>query len=231
LGPSSQNKIIALIICLLAASAFIYRQAPPRQVSAKPAPLQTLMAAIPGWELIASIPLQEEIIASLALDDYAYNTFAREGNTVSLYIGYYFTKGKVGASHSPLVCFPGQGWKLSEKENRTVTVQGHALHLAQMVAERNGRRELLQYWFQAYDLTSPGTFAQKINTLRTLLLHGKEDNAFVRLTIPIDDNNASEATRIGDQFIQNFYPIFLQHITQQELPAPASARPENSDAP
>lgn len=187
------------------------------------------MAAIPEWVRTDTVPLQEKYITALALDDYVYDTFAREGKTVSLYIGYYFTKDKVGAAHSPLVCFPGQGWTLSEKENRTVTVDGHAVHLAQMVAELNGRRELLQFWFQAYDQTSPGTFRQKINTLRTMLMHGRDDNAFVRITIPMDNHNLSEAARIGDQFIQSFYPVFLNYVTQQGSPAPASGRPQPSD--
>jgi len=214
LGPSNRNKIIVLTLCLLATSAFIYRQDPPR-VSGKPLSLQTFMGAIPEWELTGTAPLQEDVIASLALDDYVNDTFVRDGNTVSLYVGYYFTKDKVGAAHSPLVCFPGQGWILSTKEEHSLAVNGNTVNYATMVATRGESRELIIYWFQAFDRTSPGTLAQKINSIWAHIMHSGEDNAFVRLSIPLNNHSPAEATRIGEAFVSSFYQIFLQYITSQ----------------
>lgn len=214
MGSSNRCKIIAITLCLLATSAFIYRPSPPR-VSGKPMPLHALMATISDWELTGSTPLQKEIISSLALDDYVYDTFAKDGNSVSLYVGYYFTKAKVGAAHSPLVCFPGQGWILSEKEEHILSVHGNNISYATMVATRGETRELILYWFQAFDRTSPGTFSQKINSILAQIMHKGEDNAFVRLSIPLSDLSPAAAILIGNEFITSFYPVFMQYITSQ----------------
>jgi hypothetical protein len=83
-----------------------------------------------------------------------------------------------------------------------------------MVASIGPRKELLIYWFQAYDRTSPGTFRQKFNTLLSKFHKGREDNAFVRITVPMNEITVDEAYSTGKNFIEKFYPHFLKYVRE-----------------
>ncbi len=211
MGYLNRSKIIAVIIALLTVSYFVHHKTPTASVQ-RGKPLAEAIASFASWQPLSAIPIDKEILTSLELDDYLYRAYRRGNETVSLYIGYYFTAGKVGAAHSPLVCFPGQGWSLSDKTNRIITVGNNTVHFAQMVAERRDQKELILYWFQAYDRSSSGTFMQKVNTFRSRFFDGKEDNAFVRITIPVEGEKVSEAALAGEEFIETFYPVFLKFV-------------------
>lgn len=83
-----------------------------------------------------------------------------------------------------------------------------------MVASIGSRKELLIYLFQAYDRTSPGTFLQKLNTLWSKFRNGREDNAFVRITVPLNGMAVDEAYSTGKKFVENFYPQFLKYVRE-----------------
>ena len=67
-------------------------------------------------------PLGPKIVKALELDDYANQSYSDGKDTISLYIGYYFTAKKVGAAHDPLVCFPGQGWVVSDTQKDKIVL-------------------------------------------------------------------------------------------------------------
>jgi EpsI family protein len=205
------HKIIILIICFGLTSILIYR-APTSKAVKKEVPLAEALADIQGWSLIENAPLDPKIVKALELDDYANHSYSSGSDTVSLYIGYYLTTKKVGAAHSPLVCFPGQGWVLSKAQKKSLIVQRNNVHLMSMIVSRGEVRELVLYWFQAFDKTSPGTFLQKVYALLAKFLHAREDNAFVRVSAPIAGEDVEAAFLSGSDFIKSFYPVFLEYV-------------------
>jgi EpsI family protein len=179
-------------------------------------PLSRALAEIEDWQRGELQVLDDKIIDALGSDYYINHYYKYNGNSVSLYISYYLTSKKVGAAHSPQVCFPGQGWQLSNLKKATVTVDSETINLQRAIASNGERKELLIYWFQSYEKTSPGTFVQKLNTLWLKFLKGKEDNAFVRVMVPMTNITGEEAYQIGVKFIKAFYPRFLQYIKDHE---------------
>jgi hypothetical protein len=81
-----------------------------------------------------------------------------------------------------------------------------------MVAQIGGRKELIVYWFQAMDSTSPSTFWQKINLLRKKLLNQGGENAFVRISLPLKNDSVGETKQLIEQFIERFYPQFVAYV-------------------
>jgi EpsI family protein len=176
---------------------------------------ESIFPALPSWSAQERLSLSERVVEALELDDYVNRYLSNGRETLSLYIGFYTTQKKVGAAHSPLVCFPGQGWDLSGFSDLKVQAGQYTVNLASMVIGKGEEQQLVLYWFQAYDRTTPGTFMQKIYLLRAKFIHGREDNAFVRVMIPFGtDRTRKEAQKIGVQFIQEFYPVFYKVITQ-----------------
>jgi EpsI family protein len=211
LGQISSTKIGVLIVCLLTTGVLIRWQPSPVRADKK-AELRQALAYIEGWQLISHAELDPGVINALELDEYANGAFSNGKANVNLYVGYYHTSKKVGAAHSPLVCYPGQGWILSDRANEDISVKGSEVHLARLIASRGEVRHLVIYWFQSYDKTSPGTFSQKIKIILAKIMRKKEDNAFVRISISLDGRTVEEAYDIGVKFIQSFYPVLLNYI-------------------
>ena len=123
-------------------------------------PLAQALEGIDGWRSSDLVQLDRKIIDALFLDEYVNNRFSNGSESVFLYVGYYLTSKKVGAAHSPLVCFPGQGWILDDFEDKdtSIRVDNETINLRHIIATLGNREELLLYWWQAFDKTSPDTF-------------------------------------------------------------------------
>ena len=173
----------------------------------------TVLAPMDVWVNQGNVPLSEDIVTALELDDYLNNFLANGKDNIFLYVGYYLSQKKIGVAHSPLVCFAGQGWEMSGFENFSLQVGNDSINLTSMLITKNGEKQLVLYWFQAFDKTSPGTLMQKVNLLQAKLFHSREDNAFVRVIIPYGvDKSLLEAKNVGTQFVEYFYPIFKNYI-------------------
>jgi EpsI family protein len=185
---------------------------PASRIARKPMPLSQALADLASWHTVRSVPLQADIVEVLKLDDYVNRTYSDGRGNVSLFIGYYLGANNVGTPHSPLVCFPGQGWVVSDQETKQMRIGPEDISLTAMVAQRGEARHLVLYWFQAFDKTFPGTFSQKLYAAWARLIRGREDNAFVRVSVPIGDRPLQEAMVTGTEFIKSLYPPFLQYV-------------------
>ena len=213
MGRVSSYKIIILTICFTLTSLIIYHTPEPT-VARKPEHLSEALANVKGWAPGKAIALPTAILKSLDVDDYVNQNFSNGQATVSLYVGYYLKMNKIGAAHDPLVCFPGQGWIVSNRnEGRYELDDGIGkISYSSFVVRRGNREELVIYWFQSYDQTSRGTFSQKIASLWKKLRHQRGDNAFVRISIVVGERSLSECSKAISQFVSSFYPIFLQYV-------------------
>jgi EpsI family protein len=178
-------------------------------------PLREALSDIKGWRNFGFVPLDEEIVKALQLDDYAFQNYSNGRSTISLYIGYYLTMKKVGAVHDPLVCFPGGGWELSNRKKGILLISqetGESISYSAMIAQKGHQKELIIYWFQSYDETNPDTFSQKITSLYKKIVEKREDNAFVRISTPVGENPLPEDCETVFNFIRAFYPVFLEYV-------------------
>ncbi|MCD6388403.1 MAG: EpsI family protein [Desulfobulbaceae bacterium] len=203
-----------IIICLLLLTAVGITAKKDTSVQIRELSLEeALLPALTSWSCGDRISLSASTVEALELDDYLFSSFSKNNNTLSLYIGYYLNQAKIGAAHSPLVCFSGQGWLLSDRKDKTITIGNDRLHLASMVISKGEEKKLVLYWFQAYDKTSPGTFMQKLNLLQAKLIHSREDNAFVRVMIPFGETaTIAQAQKTGIDFIKDLYPVFKDYL-------------------
>ena len=211
MGNKKQKKIAVLIVLCLLAGIFVYRQAETQKV-AKPVSLQALLGPVPGYQASPNIPLDEATYTFLDLDDYTQSNYQKDGRSIDLYIGYYFTLDKVSAAHSPLVCFPGQGWTLTTPQQQHLQIGKQIINYEEMIATLEQHKQLVLYWYQAHEKTVTQIYRNKLNALLNQITGDKQEHAFVRVSIPIGESGVEEARTIGQDFIKAFYPVFLTYV-------------------
>lgn len=207
MGKNSTFQIIVLIVLFGATSLIIHLHA-----STSPS-VESLNKAHfeigGGWRVQAELPLSRQVIEALALDDYVSLVYAKNGKKVNLYVGIYNSLKKIGASHSPLVCMPGQGWAVKQTGDADFRVGDNRINTRFIEAELNDERSLIVYWYQAYDQSSSGPFWQKLDALVAKSLHGNEKNAFVRISANIASGSVENEMELLRDFLKDFYPEFL----------------------
>ena len=208
-----------IIVCLLllataVATAYIPLSRSPRE---KDRTLSQYLSELGGWSSFEHAAMSVNIQDFLTTDDSLFTTYRKGDREVDVYIGYYFTSDKIGKPHSPLVCFPGQGWKVSNEKKRTLILKGKEkslLHVNSFLVQKGQDRQLVLFWFQAYDCSCADTFSQKIIALWNKIRHGREDNAFVRVSTACDNKDVATSLSEASEFLEVFYPAFLRYIKQ-----------------
>ena len=213
MGRLSQSRVLIIILFITITAIGINIKFAPVIPEKNSTLTEALSPTIDTWVNQGNIPLSDSIVKALELDDYLYDYFSNETEIISLYIGYYMSQKKIGAAHSPLVCFAGQGWEMSDIKKSPLQIGKDKINLASMIISKGEEKQLVLYWFQAFDKTSQGTFLQKLNLLQSKFLYSREDNAFVRVMIPFGQNKSiQDANGVGIQFIEQFYPIFKKFV-------------------
>lgn len=215
MGKSREKKLIVLIVLFLTTCFLVY--GPSRERSDmvhKTHSLRDMMGQIQGYSVVNPITLGKSTYRFLDLDDYTFADYRGQDGLVNLFIGFYYTTDKISAAHSPLVCFPGQGWGITSPAVHQLVVGTHTIHYAEIEATREGQKELVLYWYQSFHDTTPRVYRNKINALYNKLAKQEQQNAFVRVSVPMTDSSSAKAEKTGRDFIKAFYQKFIEYIDQ-----------------
>jgi EpsI family protein len=210
-GNKKEKQLISLLLLLTLTSFLVYWPTDSVEVT-KPSGLQAVLGPVAGYKILRASPLDDKIFSFLELDDYTQTSYEKDGQAVDLYIGYYFTLDKISAAHSPLACFPGQGWDINQPSEHLLQVDQKEIHYAEIIARLEERQVLVMYWYQAHEKTVPEAYKNKFNALLNKSSGKKPEHAFVRVSVPIDESGSEGARKIGSDFITAFYPVFLRYV-------------------
>lgn len=129
---------------------------------------------------------------------------------ITLFMAYYNTLEKAELSHSPVVCFTGQGWDI--KWTRAKEIQVHdkeknSVRVNEMVQTKLGSTLVTLYWYQSANRAFANRGKQKIALFFERLLGRPDRNAFIRLTAPVPPGGSIEATSaLLYSFLTSSYP-------------------------
>ena len=224
-GKNPKIKLLILVtIFLLTILAVLGSRNTAR--TAKQVHLKDYLLQLPGYTTSKIIDLDQDTYNFLKLDDYIYADFLGKDGMVNLFIGFYNTIDKLSAAHSPLVCFPGQGWQVSLPTDNHLTVDGHDVWYSEITASIDDQKKLVIYWYQAFQETSPEVYRNKIRAVYNKLLSGEEQHAFVRVTLTMQDaflqNQEYQSKQAATAFIKTFYPQLIRFLingTKEKSPS------------
>jgi EpsI family protein len=208
---------LGILILLLTLTALVVHGMPTKAGRAAPerVPLEQALQSLPGWPAAGSIPLSTKVVQSLGLDDHLFRNYGGPAEPVTLYIGYYRTASKIGAAHDPMVCYPGQGWHVQSREQgvyRLAAAPQLAVAYSAMTVTQQDRGDLVLYWFQVADGTFSGTLRQKLAMFGRRIRGLSEENAFVRISVPVGSEGEVAARRRALAFLEGFYPVFDAYL-------------------
>jgi len=207
-------QIIVLIFCLVLTGILINFK-PTSQYHDRKNALVLTLENIENWEKMSVSVLDPIIVEELKLDEYVFQSYIQGEDKINLYVGYYNSSVKVGAAHDPLVCFPGQGWQVSGNQKKNVEILGKSdfrVKYSTLLAEKNGERELVVYWYQAGKYATPDPLMQKIMLFRSKFFHESEGNAFVRISTSLKNETEQKGQNRILKFINDFYPVFEKYM-------------------
>ncbi len=180
-------------------------------------PVETLPLTLGEWHGGAVQPVDPDIQARLPTShifDRPYTDHWGRGADVML-----VTAGDVVDIHSPLDCFPSQGWRLSNL--RTAVLDGQRVNI--MDAQQGDTGFTVLYWTTGYfpPPPSPSPLVRRISAARQRLVERlvrtKEGTSlFVRVMLP--------ATSLGDRTVLDLGRLLVPPIRRMVEAAQTPAR-------
>ncbi len=200
-------------LLLLAAAVVDFPRTPPQPVAR--IPLSAYFQSVAEWRSLDA-PMDDKVIEILQLDDYVSRVYHRGQRSVELYIGFYQTGKKTAAVHSPLVCFPGQGWTVGGETRVALPISNGSedrVNGTMMTARRENNEVRILYWYQAWTDTYPDTFRQKLRLFWDRVRYGREENALVRISASIHNGQTAPAEDTISDFLSDFYPRWHSYLS------------------
>ena len=214
--PRIRLQTLALLTLLAAGGAVVYLDRSPSAGGA-PAPLPEG----PGLEMGAwqgrDIPYDPDLFRrTVAADRTVFRRYVRPADRarVDLYLGYYHDMERSDRSHSPLVCYEGQGWRVLESRIRTVRPGGAAgsFRATEMIIGKGDRRRLVLFWYQAGDRIFARKSGQRFYLVRSKLWGRGQANLWVRISTPVDRAGREAAQRVLEDFATDLVPRTVQML-------------------
>lgn len=142
------------------------------------------------------ITVSEDEQRVAGMSDYSMRVYGPDSMyNFSVYVGYYDHQVQGKTIHSPKNCLPGAGWEVMENERVPLSAAGMAGEANRVILGNRGTRALVYYWYQGRDRIEANEYTVKWDLLRDAALHGRTEEALVRIVVPMvpDPANPEES--------------------------------------
>lgn len=167
---------------------------------------------VSGWKMTQSTQFSADVIEVLQPTDYIARQYrGADGATVNLYVGYHNGAKGGGGIHSPKHCLPGSGWfEVYTRPEVLASTKGER-NVVRAVYQKGDNKEMFLYWFQMIDKTINNEFALKFAEIRNSLFHHRRDQAFIRISVPFDHDEA-RAKVVQEAFVRDMEGVFNEFL-------------------
>ena len=136
--------------------------------------------------------------------DYA----SREWHSFSVYVGYYDEQRQGKSIHSPKNCLPGDGWEPVEAGVTVISTPAGTITVNRYRVAKPGQQALVYYWYQGRGRVAHDEFRVKFELLRDAALHGRTEEALVRIVVPVTGTDVGQA----DQLARKIAPTLVADL-------------------
>ena len=186
-------------------------------------PNRQMFAAFPGklgeWTGHSS-SLDAETATYLGLTDYIISDYSKKGGyPVNFYVAYYASQRSGLSPHSPTVCIPGNGWRITSFERTAFNADsGLSLPFNRAIISRGREKQLVYYWFDERGRSVANEYLAKFYLLKDAIFKNRTDGALIRLITPISPTeNEADADRRLTEFTQAVVPALKGYLPPTTL--------------
>lgn len=166
-----------------------------------------------GWQG-RDIEISEEEQAIAGMSSYVLRIYEPAGVTpqeaaaagFSVYVGYYPSQAQGQTIHSPKNCLPGGGWEPLVSSRETIETQLGPIQVNQYLIGNGPAQAAVLYWYQGRGRVEANEYAVKWHLLRDQAVHGRSDEALVRVIVPVD----RDATAAFERAVEIAKQLVLQ---------------------
>jgi EpsI family protein len=169
---------------------------------------QPLAAAVPAdieGFVSRDLEISEEEQRVAGMSTYVMRVYeAAAVPAFSVYVGYYDSQMQGKTIHSPKNCLPGAGWDALGATTTQVATAAGNVTVNQYVIQRGTERALVLYWYQGRGRVAASEYAVKWDLLRDAALHGRSEEALVRVLVPMtgtEEESVALAKRVASTVV------------------------------
>jgi EpsI family protein len=167
--------------------------------------LSTFPRAVDSWTAAGDVPLDEEVVRVLGVDDYVSRTYvSTAGDPANLYIGYYASQRQGDTIHSPQNCLPGAGWQPVESTRTSLAIDGKTVPVNRYVIEKAGARQVVLYWYQGRGRVVANEYANKLWLMVDAARLRRTNGSLVRIV--------AANGRAAEDFARVIYPRLSDYL-------------------
>lgn len=164
-----------------------------------PTPLRAPLAStLPATFMGApskDIAIDKDEVEKSGVSDYINRLYLLSPDQpAALYVGYHATQQGDKRMHSPTLCLPGSGWTPVGEGIVNVPVNGKPVAVNRFILQSQAQKILVYYWFQGRGRLTTGQGTLKLNAMRDALLTHRDEEALVRIIVPIPADSAQKQT-------------------------------------
>lgn len=204
-------SIAVAVFCLAAVTAQVAISArdsalPPRSEFA------LFPRRIGAWQG-AEMPVDPTALAALNANDHLSVNYARGAEIVNVWSAYYESQYSGAAAHSPLVCIPGGGWRVTEGGIAEIPLaDGTSLTASRLIISQGTDRQLVYFWFVEGGRHETDEYRAKLRLFENAVLRNRRDGALVRFVTPVDGGDLTGADARLKSFVAEAAPLLPAYI-------------------
>jgi EpsI family protein len=129
-------------------------------------------------------------------------------NEVELFIGYLSRQFDENRLQSPKLVFP-KGWEYTSLEAVRVPIDdAEGIDAAGLLTKNGSETKFVLFWYQVQGRSFSSDFRNRLELIRSWVLHGRTDGAVIRLATPVSDlENVADAKNRLILFSRALYPL------------------------
>ena len=197
------NAVVRYAPCaiLIAGCALLWNAHSQRAVPIEGA-LASVLADAPGFEIVEqTISPNERRVAGMT--DYVARAYRRDSAVAfTTFVSYYDKQTQGKTIHSPRNCLPGAGWEIVSGGPRELVIDGRTHSVNRYVLKNGSATALAYYWYQGRGRVTANEYRVKWNLLRDAALHGRTEEALVRVVVPVRAGTLTEGVGALDALLR-----------------------------
>jgi EpsI family protein len=169
---------------------------------------------IGSWQGVKEDKIDDASMKLLQVDDYLMRRYENaRGDSIYLYIGFYYSQREGKGIHSPRQCLPGSGWMPISQDVYTVRIPGNnvTFPVNRFVVEKAGEKQLFLFWYQGRNRLYASEMSNKLFLTWDAITKGRTDGALLRLHCRLKEKTSegmAKSLEMQEDFIRNmFFPI------------------------